>query len=568
MPCCHIKKIYLKSSTNKRFPMKNTVCYFIVILFLFSFISCASYINNINVEIEKPTLPVLVKKDVNPTIKLNFIKSSDSINYILNEINISLKGTTDLQDIASVSIYGANEKGFIDTTKLICNPQTAKQKMLFNDEIVVDKDTLTLWVAVTLKDIVELDHRINVNCIGISTTKGNLKIINNIEKNPLKVGVAIRQKNQDNVHTSRIPGLTTSKKGTLLAIFDARYDSGRDLQGHMDIALHRSTDKGLTWQPMQIVLDMGEWGGLPQKFNGVSDACIVVDENSNDIYVAGLWMHGLLDEDTGKWIEGLTEDSKKWLHQWRKKGSQPGLGVKETSQFLIAKSTDDGVTWSEPINITAQTKRPEWWLYAPAPGHGITLKDGTLVFPTQGRDKEGKPFSNITWSKDQGKTWIASNPAFSNVTECMAVQLSDGSVMLNMRDNTNKGNKENNGRRICTTSDLGETWKEHPTSHKVLTEPTCMASIHKHTYTENGETKSILLFVNPNDYITRDKITLKVSFDEGMTWPEDKWIMLDNYRSAGYSCITSIDENTIGILCESSQAQLAFLQLKLNEIIK
>lgn len=102
---------------------------------------------------------------------------------------------------------------------------------------------------------------------------------------------------------------------------------------------------------------------------------------------------------------------------------------------------DDGLTWSDPVNITAQTKKPEWWLYAPAPGHGITLKDGTLIFPTQGRDKDGIPFSNITYSKDGGKTWITSKPAYHNTTECMAVELQDGSVMLNMRDNRNHGNK-------------------------------------------------------------------------------------------------------------------------------
>ena len=141
--------------------------------------------------------------------------------------------------------------------------------------------------------------------------------------------MALRQKGQDGIISSRIPGLTTSNNGTLLAIFDARYDSTRDLQGNMDIALHRSFDKGLTWQPIQTVLDMGEWGGLPQKFNGVSDACILVDRNTNDIYVAGLWMHGALD-DNGKWIEGLNENSTYWIHQWHKKGSQPGVGLKET----------------------------------------------------------------------------------------------------------------------------------------------------------------------------------------------------------------------------------------------
>ncbi len=78
----------------------------------------------------------------------------------------------------------------------------------------------------------------------------------------------------------------------------------------------------------------------------------------------------------------MTEDSTRWIHQWQAKGSQPGFGVKETSQFLITKSTDDGLTWSEPVNKTL-LKEKEWWLFAPAPGHGITLSDGTLVFPTQ-----------------------------------------------------------------------------------------------------------------------------------------------------------------------------------------
>lgn len=75
------------------------------------------------------------------------------------------------------------------------------------------------------------------------------------------------------------------------------------------------------------------------------------------------------------------------------------------------------------------------------------------------------------------------------------------------------------------------------------------------------------LFANPSDYETRDKLTLKVSFDDGMTWPEKYWILFDQYRSAGYSSITSIDENSIGILYESSQANMAFIKIDLTEIL-
>lgn len=247
-------------------------------------------------------------------------------------------------------------------------------------------------------------------------------------------------------------------------------------------------------------------------------------------------------------------------------GSQPGYDVKETSQFLITKSTDDGLTWSEPINITS-VKDEDWWLYAPAPAQGITLKDGTLVLPTQGRDETSMSFSNITWSKDGGDTWNASNPATKNTTECMAVELEDGSIMLNMRDNRNRGSDEVNGRSVFITSDLGETWTEHHTSRKALIEPTCMASIHKHRYMEENDEKSVMLFVNPASTSKRNNITLKVSYDDGNTWPEEKHILLDEYSGRGYSCITSLDESTIGILYESSQADMVFQTVSLEEVL-
>lgn len=533
---------------------------FIVVILLQS---CET-VDELKVEITNPVLPVLTGKEANPVMKVQVIRQQP-VDYSLQKIVVSLEGTTDLNDIERVSLFKSGTKGQFATDTLIGEPQLPAPTVTFKDNFSVTEDTLTFWLSVILKENIDLTHRINMQCKSISADIGKLRIPDTDDVQSLRVGVAVRRHMQDDVHTSRIPGLATSKNGTLLAIYDARYESARDLQGHMDIALNRSTDGGRTWEPMQVVLDMNEWGGLPEKYNGVSDACILVDENTGDIYVAGLWMHGVLDRETGKWVEGMTEDSTRWIHQWQAKGSQPGFGVKETSQFLITKSTDDGLTWSEPVNIT-HIKKKEWWLFAPAPGHGITLSDGTLVFPTQGRDETGKPFSNITWSKDGGKTWTTSNPATKNTTECMAVELTDGSIMLNMRDNRNRGNEEVNGRSVFVTSDLGETWTEHPTSRNALIEPTCMASLHKHVYRENGVEKSMLLFVNPASTSKRDNITLKVSYDDGNTWPEDKHILLDEYSGRGYSCITSVNDSTIGILYESSQADMVFQTVSLKEI--
>jgi sialidase-1 len=391
--------------------------------------------------------------------------------------------------------------------------------------------------------------------------KKPVRLENKEPDSSLRLGVAVRKHMQDNVHTSRIPGLATTNKGTLLAIFDARRESSRDLQGHMDIGLHRSTDGGQSWEPLQVVLDMGEWGGLSEKFNGVSDACILVDENSDAIYIAGLWMHGVINEE-GIWQENLTDTSSAWNHQWRNKGSQPGYEVKETSQFLLTKSIDDGITWSDPVNLTRMCKKEEWWLWAPAPGSGIVMKDGTLIFPTQGRDNNGIPFSNITYSKDGGETWITSNAAYTNTTESAVVQLGDGSLMLNMRDNRNRKNKgDTNGRSVFITNDLGESWIEHPTSHGALPEPVCMASLFKHEFTDNGVLKSVLLFSNPNSPYFRKDMTIKMSFDEGMNWPRKYWMLLDEGGSRGYSCLTSLGESTIGIIYESSRADLVFQKL-------
>lgn len=543
--------------------MKYNYCCFFAFFFL---LLCSSAFGQVRVTQSQPILPVLTLKEANLLLRLELIKSNAEVCSV-NEIVCSLKGTTELTDIESVRLYAANKRGGFSEKTPLTSPQRAASKVVFKNPLSLQADTTVIWVSVKLKEKVDLSHRIQIGCQRITTANGKAQITTVRPLIGLRTGVAVRQHGQDKVNTSRIPGVATSKKGTLLAVYDARYESSRDLQGHMDIALNRSFDGGASWQPMQVVLDMKEWGDLPEKYNGVSDACILVDDKTGDLYVAGLWMHGVLNGKTGRWAEGMTQDSTRWIHQWHAKGSQPGLWVKETSQFLIAKSTDDGATWSEPMNITTQTKRPEWWLYAPAPGHGITLKDGTLVFPTQGRDRDGLPFSNITFSKDGGKTWTTSNPAYNNTTECMAVELLDGSIMLNMRDNRNYGNKEENGRRICITSDLGKTWTEHATSRKALVESTCMASIHRHYYKQNGVEKSVLLFCNPESYNSRDHMTLKISFDDGKSWSADRKILLDEYGSFGYSCITSVNESTIGLFYESSQANMAFQQVQLEELI-
>lgn len=510
--------------------------------------------------------PVLKGKNDNPIVRIQLVSEKEG--ETVNTIQLNM-GNTKSENIKNVRIFYSAQDSLFNKKALFATSDSVTKELTLEGMQPLNKGTNYFWVTYELANNVDLTDKVYANIDFVTIGDNKLGVSNNTETKSLRLGVAVRQHQEDNVHTYRIPGLTTTNEGSLLAIYDVRRDSRRDLQGDMDIGVSRSTDGGNTWEPMRIALDMGEWGGLPQKFNGVSDANILVDKNSGTIYLAGLWMHGVINAE-GVWQENLTEESDAWNHQWRTKGSQPGFGFKQTSQFLITKSTDDGRTWSEPINLTKMCKDPKWWLWAPAPGHGITLKDGTLVIPTQGRDENGMAFSNITLSKDGGNTWTTSNPASQNTTECMAVELSNGHIMLNIRDNKNREDKsETNGRKIMITEDLGETWTEHPTSNSALIEPTCMASIHRHDYNDNeGASKSILVFSNPNSKYKRIKQTIKFSLDEGKTWPEKYWLELDEGSGSGYSCISSIDNDHIGILYEGSQAQMTFQKININELIK
>ncbi len=399
------------------------------------------------------------------------------------------------------------------------------------------QDWSRVHISVKLDPNHNLKDRLTIKPKGFLDNKELITLTQNREIQSYRVAMPLRDFGDDGVNSYRIPGLVTSTKGTLLAVYDIRRNSSRDLQGDIDVGMSRSTDGGQTWEPMKIIMDMGTWGGLPEDQNGIGDPAILVDHETGHIWVAALWMHGKPGEMA-----------------WN--SSKPGLSPQETGQFVVVKSEDDGITWSQPIILTDQLKNPEWNLFFNGPGKGITLKDGTLVFPAQYKDKNQMPFSTLIYSKDKGQTWHVGTGARSNTTEAQIVELNDGKLMLNMRDN------RGGSRSIAVTSDLGKTWTEHPTSRTALQEPVCMASL-----IDNPYSSGMLLFSNPATEKGRHNITIKASLNDGSSWPSDMHVLLDEGTGWGYSCLTMINEEEVGILYESSVANITFQIIPLKEIL-
>ncbi len=172
-------------------------------------------------------------------------------------------------------------------------------------------------------------------------------------------------------------------------------------------------------------------------------------------------------------------------------------------------------------------------------------------------------FSTIILSRDHGTTWTVSSPSAIGNSECQAVQLDDGSILLNAR--TARPTKF---RSVWVTDDLGKTWRPHETHRKSLIEPNCNGSLLRFDYQEEGEPKNVLLFANPRSQTGRDHHSIQVSFDGGLTWPEKYRLLLDEGRGNGYPSMTRVDASHVGIVYEGSQAHLVFEKLSLSELLK
>ena len=288
--------------------------------------------------------------------------------------------------------------------------------------------------------------------------------------------------------TFRVPGIVATRDGSLLVYCEARRNSRSDW-ADIEVLLCRSTNGGKTWSPPQRIADSGK------------------DTVNNPV--------AIVDRDTGR------------IHF---------LYCINYARCFYMFSDDDGLTFSEPREITAAfeplRKHYAWNVLATGPGHGIQLRGGRLLIPVwlSTAMREHRPSAvSVIYSDDHGTTWAAGEivcehpDPLINPSETVAVQLSDGRVLLNIR------NENRVYRRALAESRDGATGWSPVRFHDTLYEPICMAGI-VNLPTPFAENDATFLFTNPDseanpkqhgrhNFRFRENLTVRLSYDDCESWP-------------------------------------------------
>jgi len=315
---------------------------------------------------------------------------------------------------------------------------------------------------------------------------------------------------QDGYHSYRIPAIVTSKQGTLLAFCEGRRNS-RDDTGDIDILLRRSADGGKTWDAQRVV------NADPQYLCGNPAPVALADGSVVLVFT--------------RRKEDATE--KRVLE-----------GEADASRVLVTRSTDDGLTWAEPVDITADASRPDWRWYATGPCHGIQMECGRVIIPcNHSKDVETSTWhSHVIYSDDAGATWRTGGVHDNKTNESTVVELAGGWLYQNMR------NYRGTHRRAWALSkDRGMTWSP-AADDETLIEPVCQASVIRWISSKKNE-KDPILFSNPAS-TKRENMTIRVSYDQCKSWPLAKTL---HPGPAAYSDLAILPDGMIACLYEKGQ---------------
>jgi sialidase-1 len=315
----------------------------------------------------------------------------------------------------------------------------------------------------------------------------------------------------------RIPSAIVTTSAALLVLCEGRKNGAGD-SGEINLISRRSTDNGKTFSDTSVLWSDGK--------NTCGNPCAVVDRPTGTIWL-------LMTHNPG-------EDHEPQLTTGESRGKRT---------VWITSSTDDGVTWSKPRDITDSVSKPDWTWYATGPGVGIQLQHdgphkGRLIVPCDHVGRGGKdPNAHVIFSDDHGQTWhLGGEPPQRQYNESQVVELSDGRLMLNMRnhkDAIKAGAPRQRG--VAISSDGGESFAD-ARRDPALSEPICQGSIIR----AGGH----VLFSNPSSEKNRANMTVRISDDDGQTWPRS---LVIHPGPSAYSCLVALADGSVGLLFECGE---------------
>ncbi|MCF3140667.1 exo-alpha-sialidase [Paenarthrobacter sp. AR 02] len=338
----------------------------------------------------------------------------------------------------------------------------------------------------------------------------------------------------------RIPALTYLGNNVVLAAWDGRPGSAADAPNPNSIVQRRSTDGGQTWGPVTVIA-AGHVGDASGPKFGYSDPSYVYDAEAGKVFAFFVYSK---DQGFG--------------------GSQFGNDDADRTVIssAVIESSDGGVSWSQPRLITNVTK-PGTSKTSPvagdirsnfaSSGEGIQLKygpyKGRLIQQYAGDVRQSDGTNKIqaysVYSDDHGATWKKGSNVGDRMDENKTVELSDGRVLLNSRDNANQGY-----RKVAISTDGGATYGP-VTQDTELPDPANNGSISRMfpDAAQGSADAKKLIFTNANSKTGRENVSARVSCDDGATWPGVRTI-----RSgfSAYSTVTRMAAGTFGVLYEGN----------------
>lgn len=329
-------------------------------------------------------------------------------------------------------------------------------------------------------------------------------------------------------HTFRIPSIA-ARGQLLLAFCEGRLNSAADA-GEIEVVLRRSLDGGQTWLPLQVV------SSAPGKTCG--NPVPVIDPATGDLV--------LLTVQNG--ADAIEISAAR------------GTDREDGRRVFVQRSSDDGATWTDPEEITAQVKPDDWGWYATGPCHGIALTEGPyagrLVVPANHSYVPPEVDSLDTaaamrlngghciFSDDGGRTWelgfVDRNDGPEiNANETTVTELADGRLYFNARNHRGTGP----ARVHAYSSDGGATLDAPYSRIEEITAPGIQGSVLR----VDGERLLLSTPVHPE---IRRELTVFVSEDAGRKWRPG---LVVRPGMAGYSDLVPLPGGQVGLFYEAGE---------------